>query len=384
MRVALVGPYPLDTSRFGGGVETAFFNLLGGLASFPDVEPHVITFTAGVEKPRHDLSGPAPVLYLPSRARLKNLTFYRDDRRMLGEALADLRPDLVHAQDAVGYGYVTLRTVRDVPVVVSVHGIVREELKHLSGRLDRIRTATARVALERYCIRNARYLVEPSRYPERYFGSRIRGTIVDIGNGISDSLFDAQYEPETGRLLYVGAVTSRKRVLDLLEVFDSVRKEVQHVALRIAGPADVEYGSVVAARVEELGLTGLVKFLGPLSPDELLEEYRRASIFLLVSGEENSPMVIREAMAVGVPVIATRTGAVDDLVEDGRTGFLTHVGEISVLAERTIELLENDERRTAFGGAARAAAGTRFRSADVAARLRDVYAKALRETGARV
>ena len=91
-------------------------------------------------------------------------------------------------------------------------------------------------------------------------------------------------------------------------------------------------------------------------------------------------MVIGEAMAVGVPVVATRVGGVRYLVEEGRTGFLADVGDIATLAARTSELLLNDPKRAAFGADARAFAESRFRSVDVAARVRDVYRRVLRES----
>lgn len=382
MRVALVGPYPLDTSQFGGGVETSFFNLVDGLSAFDDVEPHVVTFARGAGEERRDDRGPAPALYLPGRARFNNLTLYRNDRRLLKRALDALEPDIVHAQDATSYGYVTLKVATGIPVVVSVHGIVREEVKHMKHALDRIRTSIADVAFEKYCIRNARYLVQPSRYPEDYFADEIRGKIVTVGNGISDRFFAAEPSPEPGRLLYTGVIMPRKRVLDLLDVFELVRRNVPGTKLRVAGPAsDTEYIVAVHARIRELGLAEDVEFLGSLSPEELLDEYRRASLFVLASGEENSPMVIGEAMAVGVPVVATRAGGIRYLVEDGRTGFLADVGDVSKLAARTSQLLLDDGLRAAFAAAARTVALERFRSVDVAARVRDVYLQVLRESG---
>ena len=63
-------------------------------------------------------------------------------------------------------------------------------------------------------------------------------------------------------------------------------------------------------------------------------------------------MVIGEAMAVGVPVVATRTGGVHYLVEEGRTGFLADVGDVSTLAARASQLLLDESRRAEFGAAA--------------------------------
>jgi len=378
MRVVLVGPYPLDRARFGGGVETSFFNLVAGLRSLEDVEPHVITFVVGAAEARREEADRGSVHYLPGRARLNNLTFYRSNRRHLERVLLDLAPDVVHAQDAAGYGYVALRAARGVPVVVSIHGIVREEPKHLARRVDRVRTRLARIAVERYCIRHAAFLVAPTRYPADYFGSEIRGRFIELDNAVSRRFFDAVAAPEPGRVLYVGGITRGKRLLDLVEAVARVRLRAPGVHLRVAGPAsDGEYAARVTARIRELGLGTSVELLGGLPAERLVEEYRRASLLVLPSGQETSPMVIGEAMAVGVPVVATPTGGVPDLVQDGRTGWLVGVGDVAALADRVAQVLLDDAARSATASAAREAAGRRFDPVVVATRARGVYRSAL-------
>lgn len=378
MRVALIGPYPVDENRPSGGVEASFLNLLEGLRVVDDVEPYVVTFVPGAKGQLSVDNGSHRVRFLPGRSRFNNLTLYRGNRHMLERALAELRPDIVHAQDAIGYGYVSLRAAGRVPVVVSIHGIVREEPKHLTMGVERLRTGVARTRVQAYCVRHARYLLQPTTYPEEYFGREIRGRIVDVGNPIADRFFEVEPAPEQGRMLFAGTVSRGKRLLDLVAALPLVRRSVPDVSLRAAGPTpDPAYLSLVRARIAELGLDDRVTLLGPLTPTELLEEYRRASLLVLPSGQETSPMVIGEAMAVGLPVVATRVGGVPYLVEDGKTGFVVDVGDVGAIAERASLLLAADRRGFEFGAAARRVACERFRSADVAARVRDVYLAAL-------
>jgi glycosyltransferase involved in cell wall biosynthesis len=381
MRVVLVGPYPRDAGQPLGGVEASIVNLLEGFRAFPDIHPHVVTFVRGGRTRLDRDDQLATVTYLPGRERLNNVTFYRSDRRRLSEALAELRPDIAHGQDAIGYGYVTLKAAGDVPVVLSIHGIVREELRHMVNPTDKIRASIAPVRVQNYCIRHARYLLAPSRYPEEYFRSRIGGSIIDVGNAISDRFFAVSPAPEAGRVLYAGGITPGKRVLDLVDALSIIRRELPGATLRLAGHTDDRpYVEAVRDRARSLGLDEQVTFLGNVSTEELVEEYRAASLLVLPSAQENSPMVIREAMAVGVPVVATRVGGVAWLVDDGQTGFLVDVGDVEATARRSIEILGDESRQAALGEAARVAAAHRFRARDVAARVREVYLRALEQS----
>ncbi len=371
MRVALVGPYPASADQPAGGVESSFLNLVAGLASLDGLELEVVTFRRG-DATTASGSG-VRVHRLEAPQRLNNLTGYRAARRLLARALQELQPDLVHAQDALAYGYVCLRTAR-VPVVVSVHGIVRETRRLLVRRRDRLQATLAGVRVERYCVRRAPYLLQPTPYPQEYFGREIGGRIVDVGNPVAASLFALQPAPEPGRVLFVGGIVPGKRVLDAVEAV----ARVPGAALRLAGAApDPAYAEAVAARARRLGAAGRVELLGPLGTAQLLEEYRRASLLVLPSAQETSPMAIAEAMASAVPAVATRVGGIPHLVEDGRTGLLVPAGDVDGLAAGIRGLLEDERGRTALARAARERA-ERFRPAAVAARVRAVYEEALR------
>ena len=378
VRVALVGPYPVDETRIAGGVETSFATLVEGLSTFSDLDLHVLTFARGSSRRVSRRAGGVPVDFLPVPRRFNNLTRYRADRRALSRALNALEPDLIHAQDALAYGFTSLKAASGIPVVVSVHGIVREERKHLASAVDRLRSTVGASSLERYCIAHARYLVQPTRYAERYFGAEIGGRIMDVGNPISDRFFSAAPSPVPGRIVYAGAVIRRKRLRDLVDAVAIVRRSFADVALHVAGAeSDPAYLEDVRVRVRELGLEDRVMFLGALAPAALLEEYRQASLLVLPSGQETSPMVIGEAMAVGLPVVATLVGGVPNLIDESRTGFLVDVGDVGALAARISYLLGNGDARRAMGTAAAAEAHRRFRSTAVAARVRDVYLAAL-------
>jgi glycosyltransferase involved in cell wall biosynthesis len=377
LRVALVGPYPEDPKRPYGGVETAFAALLDGLRTIADLDLHVLTFARGAGATGRESVDGVSVVRLPGRVHLNQATCFASDRRALRRALSELRPDVVHAQEALGYGYAALKTAGSAPVVVSIHGLVREARRHGASTVQRLRMIPA-VRVERFCVHHARFLLQPTRYPEEYFGSEIGGEIFDVGNPIADAFFEASARPEPGRVLFSGSILPLKRVIDLVEAVAGVRANAPLVKLIVAGDMpDPDYAARVRRRIAELALEQTVELRGRLSREELLGEYERACMVVLPSAQETSPMAIGEAMAVGVPVVATDVGGVRQLLVDGASGLLFRPGDVEALTRHISTLLNDAELRSSLASRARDEARSRFRSAAVAGRVRDVYLHAL-------
>jgi colanic acid/amylovoran biosynthesis glycosyltransferase len=95
--------------------------------------------------------------------------------------------------------------------------------------------------------------------------------------------------------------------------------------------------------VKELKIEGVVKYLGSMDQAEIAKEMSKAHIFLLPSISEALPVVLMEAQAVGLPVIATNVGSVAEVVVDGKSGFLVSERDVDALAERLGYLIEHSE-----------------------------------------
>lgn len=144
----------------------------------------------------------------------------------------------------------------------------------------------------------------------------------------------------------------RKRVGDLLGAAHLLRDRIPDLRVRVvgAGPA---YG-VLRERHARLGLGARVRFLGDVSARELAVEYVSADLFCLPSVQEAFGIVVAEAMAAGLPVVACRAAAVPEVVEHGRSGLLVSPGRPDELAGAVERLVRDQELRRTLG-----AAGTR-------------------------
>lgn len=146
------------------------------------------------------------------------------------------------------------------------------------------------------------------------------------------------------------------------------------IRLRVAG--GVENGPmwpVIRRRLKDPSLAGAVELLGVLSPDAIVQELKRASVFANPSHNDNSPNGLCEALLVGVPCVASYVGGVPSLVRHGETGLLYHDRDPYMLAEAIDRLLQDRELAARLGQAARAAALVRHDPESIAAALVDAY-----------
>jgi len=372
----MVGRFPLQPEKITGGVESSSANLIEGLRTLEDTEIHLVTCSRFLKENVHVERDGVSYHYLASLGRFETLSFHALDRRKVQRELGQICPDVVHALDAHKYGYICLGIQR--PTVMSIHGILQVERKFRSTTVDALRATVTSMFVERKCVKNARYIIQPTSYPEQYFGRLITGRVYTIANPIAEKFFNANGVEEEGRLLFVGQVIPIKRILDLIQALAKVRDRFPNVSLRIAGRTlDQKYLRSINECIAVHGLKENVRFLGSLTQDELLQEYKRCALLTLPSAQENSPMVIGEAMAVGKPLVATRVGGVSSLVDDGQTGFLVDVADIDALADRILTLLSDHELRFKMGKLAKEKANLNFRSKAVAARVRQVYREAI-------
>ena len=149
-----------------------------------------------------------------------------------------------------------------------------------------------------------------------------------------------------------------------------------HVLLVGSGPELARHQKAVAASSL---LHGRVKFLGAVA--DIAPALNAMDVFVLPSLAEGMSNTLLEAMAAGLPVIATRVGGNPELIEDGRCGWLFPPGDVSDLAARLDRLAFDADLRSAFGQAARARAVSRFSLEGMVARYGHLYMELARGRG---
>ncbi len=193
------------------------------------------------------------------------------------------------------------------------------------------------------------------RHTQEFFG--VQEDIRVIYNFVNCDLYRPSPERSKTekRLIHISNFRPVKRVLDCIRIFAEVRKEVA-AELQMIGDGPDRGPAQRLAR--ELGVERHVKFLGKQNHVERLIPLAHA--LLLPSEMESFGLAALEAMACGVPPVATRVGGLPELVTDGVDGYLEDAGDIPAQARRATELLSDERLHARMAEAARTTAATRF------------------------
>jgi glycosyltransferase involved in cell wall biosynthesis len=229
----------------------------------------------------------------------------------------------------------------------------------------------------RFCFKNVNVVVAVTPIEMQMLAEFVK-SIVFVPNMIDDiyftprkiSDFKARWNLKEKVVLFVGRLNSNKGLPILLRAFNRIKNVENDVSLLIVGP-DVNMLSHLKRLVADLRLDSVV-FTGELSINELLEAYDNADVFVLPSSYEAFGMVLLEAQARNVPVIATNVGGMPYIIKDNLTGILVPYGDDNVLATKIIDMLTNTELREKLITTARTYV-EKFRINTVAKMLEKVY-----------
>jgi glycosyltransferase involved in cell wall biosynthesis len=220
----------------------------------------------------------------------------------------------------------------------------------------------------------------PSRFARRTFVERgiPEERVLCLPYGVSLASFRPREGPaeDVFRVIHVGRVDLRKGCPYLLEAFHGLG--LPRAELWLVGP--------VAPELEALRrryASPSIVFQGPRPQAELVHFYGRSAVFCLASLEEGMAMVIPQAMACGLPVIATTNTGAEEVVRDGVDGWIVPVRDVEALQRRILELYEDREKRLSMGRAALLRVREGFTWDDYGDRVVAAYRGLLARRGAR-
>ena len=278
------------------------------------------------------------------------------------------RLDLLHVHYAIPHSISAflaqqMTTSRHLPFITTLHGT----------DITLVGTDRSYFPITKFSIERSDGVTTISEYMRQrtidFFG--VQNPIEVIHNFVNCALYKPNPEGrECGRkrILHISNFRPVKRVLDCIQAFAKVRR---HVDAELVMAGDGPDRAAAEALARDLGVASFVRFLG--KQDHMERLIPRMCALHLPSETEAFGLAALEAMACGVPPVATRTGGVPDLITHGVDGFMEPVADTDAQADRLIQLLTDSRLHASMSAAARNAAESRFSTELLIPKYEDYY-----------
>ncbi len=291
----------------------------------------------------------------------------------LASRIRRLKPDLVHGHGTEGpFSLAALAGGR--PCVISLQGIM-EAIAPIEPTLHN-RLA---VYSERWTLRRATHVQVKSAFSmEHLRKSDFAGSVHHVEPAIHERFWSTPTPEPRIRIVTVGSLLTRKGIGDLLEAMGELAQNGVMPCLDIvgSGPQRLEFEDLAS----RLRLSDSVIFHGELPPEAVHQLLAQGGLFVLASHIENSPNSIMEAMATGLPVVATNVGSVHNIVTSGVTGLVVPSKEPGRLATAISDVISNADQARSMGVAGRRVAKSRWHPDRIVPQMIAMYEKVLKDS----
>jgi colanic acid/amylovoran biosynthesis glycosyltransferase len=340
-----------------------------GIAHERDRHEYTATlFVKGVAKPRVLRAIAIQFVKRPKRAvralrlaaeyeplNLKRLVwrlFYLAEACVLAQHVRSQKVTHIHAHFGGAPSFVAWfasELLGDVPWSFTVHGPHDFFDEGTNQLKDKVAAAAFTVAISDYCRSQLLRIADAPDASDRV-------VVVRCGIDVERFPFRLKAAGDPLRIITVARLAPEKGQFVLLDAVAELQRLGIHVAVDLVGtgPARTD----LERRVDELGLASAVTFHGSKTPAEVASLLNAADVFCLPSFAEGLPVSIMEAMAIGIPVVATAINGTPELVEDGRTGRLVIAGRSIDIVEAIQAILADPEGTKSMVRAARSAVET--------------------------
>jgi len=295
-------------------------------------------------------------------------TFYQGCVRAVRKKLREIQPNVIHAQGTERWCAVS-GAFSGHPRLLTIHGNLRL-INRVSPMKPRLYW-TLQTWLEIFSVPRFDGIVCITKYTRENIADLTRKTWV-IPNAVDQSFFDIHRSPSVPpEVIVVAHIQERKNQNFFLQAISPLAKEINfRVKFFGYGAKDHPYGrdffSLLASRP-------WASFGGMIRREQLRDVFSRASLLVLPSLEDNCPMSVLEAMAAGVPVIASAVGGIPELICHGQTGLLIDPRSSTSILTSMERILFNPAFASGLADAAKIEARTRFHPRSIAEAHLNIY-----------
>lgn len=377
MNIIQIGPYPLSPECIHGGVEASVYGLVQELTKNHTVD--VFDIPRLGEKDRVERYGNLTIHRYTNPG-----THNKDAVLRLNEMVRDivaLGPEIchVHGTNAINKEIYFALQQQGIKMMLTVHGILREEKRQALLRKPSPKALYQYIIQsrdERELLEAAPRIIVDTAYVEeklKAYGLKHVPQMYVIPQGIDETYYGIECNPNSNVILCVGAIAPRKGHIHTVEMFNRLRAKGVDAKLRMIGSlADKAYYDQLNQKIAASRYKNDISIDANLPREELLKAYAEAKLFVLHSREESQGIVFAEAMATGLPVVATKIGGIPYVVADGKSGLLCPYGDVTTMTEMVEQLMMDEEKWMEYSNAAKEIAKG-YSWKDIAERIVELY-----------
>lgn len=371
MRILHVVTLVTPDGRYGGPLRVALNQVTALRAA-----GHQVVLAAGAA----DFDGPLPSTYAGV-----DLTLFPAHQALPGTGFAGLiapsmlpwlrraarGADIAHihlARDLTGLPAAATVAAAGLPYVVQTHGMIDPSTSPLAGPLDALAT--------RRLLRGSRTIcaLTPAEADDLRAVEPRLSSITQLHNGVPDTDLVADVSTASPDVLFLARLAPRKRPATFVRAAQLLAADFPSATFSVVGPDEGELACVrELLAADDAG--GRIRYEGALPPDATTRRMARAAIYVLPATDEPYGMTLIEAMSVGLPTVCVADCGLADAVRS--TGGCVVEPDVASLVDGIATLLRDPARRRQAGAAGRAYVGEHTSMAGVAARLEDIYSRAV-------
>lgn len=266
--------------------------------------------------------------------KINYLKLGKFDYKSIKKAIKEFEPDIIHAHDIKASVMASLICGKKIKII-----------SHIHSNHENMRKVNIKTLIFNYFSKNFFKIiwVSQSAFDNYIFKNKIKEKSIVLYNVINkeevvNSIEKDNKNYDTFDIIYLGRLTYAKNPERLIEIIRDIKTRGYNIRVVIVGIGELYEN--VEELIDKYKLNENVKLFGYVTnPYKILNS---SKILVMTSRYEGTPMCALEAIALGKPIISTITDGLVDIIEDGKTGFLSNSN--SEIAEKIIELLNNERK----------------------------------------
>ncbi|MEI6729922.1 MAG: glycosyltransferase family 4 protein [Pseudomonadota bacterium] len=378
--IIIIGAFPEDISLIKGGVQASVYGLAVSLRQRNDIENiEVISLPckASDKKSHERIVGDIKVNYLETSLFLALGILHLPKILSL---IAKYKSPIIHIH---GTGFLQLALLgvlrlQKAKIVWTLHGITAKETLQIYRKNPTFTNITRHIFykyIERFSISIAGNIIVDTPYVAEEINAKKPLHVIPQGIFLQEFAEIQDLQRQLPIILSLGVISPRKGHHLAMQAFAKVRRQNPSAKLVIAGAlANSKYFEQLQDLSRELKLGDAVEFRVNASRSEIINLLGAAKIFALMSEEESQGIALCEALAAGIPIVASNVGGIKSVVSPNKNGLLVNYPDIDKFTESINLLLSNNDLYEKFAQEAKNSS-KRFDWQNICEQIISIYAK---------